>query len=144
MTEPQQAAPDSPQPILQGSVSAECDAPTQAQHMDQQRPNETLATELHFELLKQYAWLSSAICGGLVLLIQTKLIEAGKDVYIALAIFGLSVLSSILGQDYMVDSLLKGKNVFQVAKQLARIRFFSVFAIGIGSGYLVAGLFLFT
>ena len=34
--------------------------------------NETITTELHFELLKQYAWLSSAIIGAVVILIQLK------------------------------------------------------------------------
>ena len=105
--------------------------------------NETLATELHFELLKQYARLSSAVCGGLILLIQMNVIEAGRDVYISLSLFGLSILCSIFGQDYIVDSLLKGKSIYDIAKSLNRIRFISMFSVGVGAGYLNASLFIF-
>ena len=105
--------------------------------------HETLATELHFELLKQYAWLSSAVCGGLILLIQMKVIEAGLDVYISLSFFGLSILCSIFGQDFIVDSLLKGKGIYDIAKALSRIRFIAILSIGIGAGYLNASLFMF-
>lgn len=105
--------------------------------------NEVLATELHFELLKQYAWLSSAVCGGLILLIQMKVIESGRDVYISLVFFGLSILCSIFGQDHIVDSLLKGKGIYEISTTLSRIRFISMMSIGIGAGYLNASLFIF-
>ncbi|WP_372627872.1 hypothetical protein [Arsukibacterium sp.] len=105
--------------------------------------NEALATELNFELLKQYAWLSSAVCGGLILLIQMEVIESGKDVYISLMFFGLSILCAIFGQDYIVDSLLKDKRIYDISTILSRIRFVAMMSIGIGAGYLNASLFLF-
>ncbi|NCT48162.1 MAG: hypothetical protein GW763_09290 [Paraglaciecola sp.] len=105
--------------------------------------NETLATELHFELLKQYAWLSSAVCGGLIVLIQMQVIKAGTDVYVSLMCFGISILCAIFGQDHIVDSLIKGKGIYEIAKTLSRIRFISMMSIGIGAGYLNASLFLF-
>lgn len=49
--------------------------------------NETITTELHFELLKQYAWLSSAIIGAVVILIQLKVLTLGSKVYIPLGCF---------------------------------------------------------
>ena len=41
--------------------------------------NETLTTELHFELLKQYAWLSSAVIGAIIILVQLKAVEMGNE-----------------------------------------------------------------
>lgn len=38
---------------------------------------ETIATELHFELLKQYAWLSSAAIGAIIVLVKLNAIEVG-------------------------------------------------------------------
>ena len=34
--------------------------------------NESVTTELHFELLKQYTWLASAVIGAVIILIQTE------------------------------------------------------------------------
>ena len=74
--------------------------------------NETLTTELHFELLKQYAWLSSAAIGAIVVLVQLKAIEADKDLYVSLGFFVASIILSITGQDHIIDSLLKGKQIY--------------------------------
>lgn len=77
--------------------------------------NETLTTELHFELLKQYAWLSSAAIGAIVVLVQLKAIEADKDLYVSLGFFVASIILSITGQDHIIDSLLKGKQIYDLS-----------------------------
>lgn len=103
--------------------------------------NETLTTELHFELLKQYTWLSSATIGAIIVMVQLKTVEMGADVYIPLTFLGLSILFCIAGQDHIVDTLLKGKTVFQVAKTLKLIRVMSLLLLGTGIGYFLASLF---
>ena len=103
--------------------------------------NETLTTELHFELLKQYTWLSSATIGAIVVLVQLKAVEIGADVYIPLTLLGSSILICISGQDHIVDALLKGKNIFQIAKILKLIRFASLLLLGTGIGYFIASMF---
>ena len=69
--------------------------------------NETITTELHFELLKQYAWLSSAVIGVITVLVQMGLIQSGKQVYVSLGMLSVSIFFSILAQDFIVNSLLK-------------------------------------
>ena len=100
--------------------------------------NETLTTELHFELLKQYAWLSSAVIGAIIILVQLKAVEMGNDVYISLGLLGLSIFFSIVGQDHIVDSLLKGKDIYKISKVLKLIRGVSMGCLGIGAGYFTA------
>ena len=100
--------------------------------------NETLTTELHFELLKQYAWLSSAVIGAIIILVQLKAVEMGNNVYITLGLLGLSIFFSIAGQDYIVDSLLKGKDIYRISKILKLIRAVSMCCLGIGAGYFTA------
>lgn len=103
--------------------------------------NETLTTELHFELLKQYAWLSSAAIGAIVVLVQLDVVEIGNDVYVCLGLLGLSIFLSLVGQDYIVDSLLKGKDIYKIAKVLKLIRNASLVCLGIGVGYFSTGVF---
>jgi hypothetical protein len=62
-------------------------------------------------LLKQYTWLASAVIGAVIILIQLKAVELGEDVYISLGLLGLSIFISLIGQDHIVDSLLKGKDI---------------------------------
>ncbi|GHG01489.1 hypothetical protein [Thalassotalea marina] len=104
--------------------------------------NETVTTELHFDLLKQYAWFSSAVIGALIILIQLKVIEIGQDVYISIGLLSLSIIFSLTGQDYLVDSLLKGKSIYQMSKMLKFFRGLSMGCLGFGSGYFFAGIFL--
>ncbi|MBB1387727.1 hypothetical protein H5119_19795 [Pseudoalteromonas sp. SG45-5] len=103
--------------------------------------NETLTTELHFELLKQYAWLSSAVIGAIIILVQLKAVEMGNDVYISLGLLSLSIFFSLVGQDHMVDSLLKGKDIYKISKVLKLIRVVSMGCLGLGAGYFSAGIF---
>ena len=103
--------------------------------------NETLTTELHFELLKQYAWLSSAVIGAIIILVQLKAVEMGDDVYISLGLLGLSIFFSLVGQDHIVDSLLKGKDIYKMSKILKLIRGASMGCLGLGAGYFSAGIF---
>ncbi|GAA0819495.1 hypothetical protein GCM10009111_23580 [Colwellia asteriadis] len=103
--------------------------------------NETLTTELHFELLKQYAWLSSAVIGAIIILVQLKAVEMGNDVYITLGLLGFSIFFSIIGQDHIVDSLLKGKDIYKISKTLKLIRGVSMGCLGIGAGYFSATVF---
>lgn len=105
--------------------------------------NETLTTELHFELLKQYAWLSSAAIGAIVVLVQLKAIEADKDLYVSLGFFVASIILSITGQDHIIDSLLKGKQIYDASKFLKFIRTISMMCFGIGVGYLAADVLKF-
>lgn len=98
-----------------------------------------LTSELHFELLRQYAWLSSTAIGGLVLLAQLGAIPIGKDLYISLAFFVISIFSAISGQEYQVDSLLKGKDIYKVSKTLTLLRGTSMSTLGVGIGYFAAG-----
>ena len=102
--------------------------------------NKTLATELHFELLKQYSWLSSAVIGAVIILVQLKAVEMGTDTYISLGFLGLSILISVAGQDYIVDTLLKDENILKIAKKLKIARYTSLGLIGIGVGYFIANL----
>jgi hypothetical protein len=103
--------------------------------------NETLTTELHFELLKQYAWLSSAVIGAIIILVQLKAVEMGSDVYITLGLLGLSIFFSLVGQDHIVDSLLKGKDIYKISRILKLIRGASMGCLGLGAGYFSAGIF---
>ncbi len=103
--------------------------------------NETLATELHFELLKQYAWLSSAAIGAMIILVQLKAVVIGTDIYISLGLLSLSIFISVLGQDYIVETLLKDKDIFKIAKKLKVMRYTSLYLMGTGAGYFLAGLF---
>lgn len=109
---------------------------------DNKVKNETLTTELHFELLKQYAWLSSAVIGAIIILVQLNLVEVGRDVYISLACLGVSIFLSLVGQDHIVDSLLKGKSIYKASKVLKFIRFASMGCFGFGAGYFAATMFL--
>lgn len=104
--------------------------------------NETVTTELHFDLLKQYAWFSSAVIGALIILIQLKVIEIGQDIYVSIGLLGFSIVLSLTGQDYLVDSLLKGKSIYQISKILKLVRGASMGCLGLGSGYFLAGTFL--
>ena len=103
--------------------------------------NETLTTELHFELLKQYAWLSSAVIGAEIILVQLKVVEMGKYVYISLGLLGFSIFFSLIGQDHIVDSLLKGKDIYIISKVLKLIRMASMGFLGLGAGFFSAGMF---
>lgn len=118
--------------------SAENTAAEYSQLANSEGGNEVLTTELHFDLLKQFAWLSSAAIGAVVVMLQLNAIEANKDIFISLGLLGFSILTAIYGQDYIVDSLLKGKNIYQIAKQLNRVRFITMFCFGIGLGYFSA------
>ncbi|TMO62283.1 hypothetical protein [Pseudoalteromonas aurantia] len=102
--------------------------------------NESLTTELHFELLKQYTWLASAVIGAIVILIQLNAVELGKDIYISLGFLGLSIFFSLVGQDYIVDSLLKGKDIYAVSKILKLIRITSMLFLALGAGYILPGM----
>lgn len=103
--------------------------------------NETLTTELHFELLKQYAWLSSAVIGAVIILVQLNAVEMNKDVYFTLGLLALSIFFSLIGQDHIVDSLLKGKDIYTISKILKLIRGVSMGCLGLGAGYFSAGIF---
>jgi hypothetical protein len=107
---------------------------------EQKLKNETITTELNFELLKQYAWLSSAGVGAIILLVQLKAVEVGGDVYISLGLLMLSIFFSISGQDYIVDSLLKGNNIYMISKTLKLFRGSSLLLLGIGIGFMVMQL----
>ncbi len=103
--------------------------------------SEVLTTELHFELLKQYAWLSSAVIGAIIILIQLQVLKIGHDVYLSLGLLGLSIFFAVIGQDHIVDSLLKGKSIYQVAKVLKFLRILSMGCLGLGAGYVSASVF---
>jgi hypothetical protein len=108
---------------------------------ENKKKNETLTTELHFELLKQYAWLSSAVIGVIIFLIQLKIVAVGEAVYVSMASLGLSIFFAVIGQDHIVDSLLKGKDVYQISKMLKFIRGTSMGCLGFGAGYFSITLF---
>ena len=96
--------------------------------------NETLTTELHFELLKQYAWLSSAIIGAVVILIQLKILTFGSNIYIPLGCFCFSILNSLIAQDFIVESFTKGKTIYDISKKVYILRNLSIFGLGLGAG----------
>jgi hypothetical protein len=98
--------------------------------------NEKVLTELHFELLKQYAWFSSAIIGAVVVLIQMKIISFDSNVYIPLLCFCFSILNSLIGQDFIVESLTKGKSIYDISKKVYLLRMLSIFGLGLGVGLL--------
>ena len=103
---------------------------------DNKLKNETLTTELHFELLKQYAWLSSAIIGAVVFLIQLKVVSFDSSIYLPLGCFCFSILNSLIGQDFIVDSLTKGKTIYDISKKVHIFRALSMFGLGLGAGLL--------
>ncbi len=109
---------------------------------ESRKSNVILTSELHFELLKQYAWLSSTAIGGLALLAQLNAIPIGKDLYISLAFFVISIFSALFGQEHQVDSLLKGKDVYKISKTLTLFRVTSMGSLGVGVGYFGAGFIL--
>ena len=92
--------------------------------------NETVITELHFDLLKHYAWLSSAIIGAIIILAQIGVTEMNVHVFVSLGLLGLSILISLTGQDHMVDSLLKGKSIYSIAKLMKVLRVTSLLRHG--------------
>ena len=77
--------------------------------------NETITTELHVELLKQYAWLSSAIIGAVVILIQLKVLTFGSKVYIPLGCFCFSILK------YKLQAVIIKKNIFHSLTTVALV-----------------------
>lgn len=99
--------------------------------------NETVATELQFELLKQYAWLSSAITGAVVILIQLKILSFSTDLYISFFCFGASIFISLFGQDFIADSLIKGKTIYCIANKVKIFRCISMFTLFVGVGVLL-------
>ena len=109
---------------------------------NQSNDNEVLAAELTFELFKQYTWLSSAIIGAVVVLIQLKAIELGSTVYFPVGFLALSILISFLGKDLVADSLLRGKSIFEIKTQVSLMRIAALFSMGMGIGYLASN-FLF-
>jgi hypothetical protein len=102
--------------------------------------NETLTTELHFELLKQYAWLASSIIGVIVILIQLKVVELDRHIYVSIPSLALSIFISIISQDNIVDSLSKGKTIYCISKSLKVMRFCSLGLLSFGAGFFTAGL----
>lgn len=98
--------------------------------------NETTTTELHFELLKQYAWLSSAFIGAVVVLIQLKFITFEPKIFIVLGCFGFSILNCLFGQDYIVESLTKGKSIYDISRKIQIYRHLAITGLGVGSGLL--------
>lgn len=96
--------------------------------------NESLTTELHFDLFKQYAWLSSAAIGVIIVLVQMKAIELGADIYSAIAFLAFSIITSLYGNDFIVDNLLKGKGIYEINKKLKLLRLITLFCSGLGFG----------
>ena len=107
---------------------------------DNKVKNETVTTELHFELLKQYAWLSSVIIGAVIILIQLKVVPFSSELYLPFGCFGTSILISLFGQDYIVDSLVKGKTIYGISKQIKIFRHLAMFTLFFGTGILTARL----
>ena len=103
---------------------------------DNKVKNETLTTELYFELLKQYAWLASAIIGAVVFLIQLKVVSFDSNIYAPLGFFCFSLINSLLGQDFIVESLTKGKTIYDISKKVHIFRWLSIIGLGIGVGML--------
>lgn len=102
--------------------------------------NETLTTELHFELLKQYAWLASAMIGVVIVLVQLKAMTMGFDVYVTLGVLGVSIFFCLFGQDHIVDSLLNGKDIYKIAKVLKFYRGVALTLLGFGSGFMTTSV----
>ncbi len=107
---------------------------------DNKVKNETVVTELHFELLKQYAWFSSVIIGAVVILIQLKVVSFSSDLYLPFGCFGASIFISLLGQDYIVDSLIKGKTIYGISKKIKIYRSLAMFTLFFGAGILTANI----
>ena len=103
---------------------------------DNKVKNETMTTELYFELLKQYAWLSSAIIGAVVFLIQLKVVSFDSKIYAPLGFFCFSLINSLMGQDFIVESLTKGKTIYDISKKIQIFRWLSIIGLGIGVGML--------
>lgn len=103
--------------------------------------NETVVTELHFDLFKQYAWLSSALIGAIILLLQSGSLNLNIQTYTALALLGASIYLSLSGQDHIVNSLLKGRDIYSASKRLKLFRFLSLLALGAGIGIFAMEFF---
>jgi len=100
--------------------------------------NQTTTTELHFELLKQYAWLSSAFIGAVVFLIQLKFIAFEPKIFIVLGCFGFSIINCLFGQDFMVESLTKGKSIYDISSKIKIYRHLALGGLGVGTGLLIS------
>lgn len=83
---------------------------------------------------------SSAVVGAIIILIQLKAVAIETDIYFALALLALSIFFSLLGQDHIVDSLLKGQDIYQTSKMLKLIRWASLGSLGLGAGYFTGQL----
>jgi len=75
------------------------------------------------------------------ILVQLKAVEIGDDVFISLALLALSIFFSLIGQDHIVDSLLKGKDIYRMSKILKLVRVVSMGCLGLGAGHFLAGIF---
>jgi hypothetical protein len=83
---------------------------------------------------------SSAVVGAIIILIQLKAVAIETDIYFALALLALSIFFSLVGQDHIVDSLLKGQDIYQTSKMLKLIRWASLGSLGLGAGYFTGQL----
>lgn len=96
--------------------------------------NEEITTQLHFDLLKQYAWLSSAGIGAMIVLIQLKVMILGPETFISLGMLGGAVITAVFGQDYLVDSLSRGKTIYEVEGKIKFYRYPSLALFGAAMG----------
>ena len=85
--------------------------------------------------------LCASLIGAIIILAQIGVTEMNVHVFVSLGLLGLSILISLTGQDHMVDSLLKGKSIYSIAKLMKVLRVTSLLCLGMGAGYFSANIF---
>ncbi|WP_440053906.1 hypothetical protein ACSLBF_13655 [Pseudoalteromonas sp. T1lg65] len=103
---------------------------------------EQQAAALMFDLFKHYAWLGAASIGGIVVLLQIKVVTLSLDVYISMALLASSVLLSLLAKEYLVDSLLGNRTPFHESKMIIVLRRLTLFSLSVGVGFFMGSIVL--
>lgn len=103
--------------------------------------NNALAAELGFELFKQYSWLSSALIGGIVVMVQLKIIELGMFVYWPIGLLVLAIFNSMIAKDHIVDAIINNRSIQQIKKSLFVMRFVSMFSLGTAVGLFTGNFY---
>ena len=93
-----------------------------------------------FELLKQYVWLSSAIIGAIILLVQLKVVPVDDVIYKTIGFLILSIFFALIGKDSIVDALLSGKTIYDVSTYMKLLRYLSMITLGLGVGVFIGGI----
>jgi hypothetical protein len=131
--------------VIDNKSLVEVTAPVKIAQQDikkaEDNSNNALAAELGFELFKQYSWLSSALIGGIVVMVQLKIIELGMFVYWPIGLLVLAIFNSMIAKDHIVDAIINNRSIQQIRKSLVVMRFVSMFSLGTAVGLFTGNFY---